>query len=312
MDLGRRQPGRRDLGLRSAGRPLHRPARGRRRDPADRGDGLRRPAALQPGRRAGGLRVGPGRGGEPVADRRRDEGGAAGDRHLRPQLRVAGLAAGRRLRGRGGRGGRARGRRPAQPEALDVARRRRHGGAAHRGAGVAAHHGARAGPRRAPHLVRAAGAAVAVQRHPAAVSARRLRPGDGGAVHADVALRLGVPPDDLARRGVAGLRHPARGWDRVAAARPRIRRRAVAGVSRPAGRPGIGGGGRRAARHVVHARLVRGRRLLWGPHLARADRRRGRAHPGAVPRADGTPDRTGAGLPVPRRRQPHVHGPADP
>ena len=197
------QSGRRDHRLRPARRPLHHPVRRRRRDAAHRGDGLRQPAALQPGRIGGAVRLGPRRRGEPVADRRRIEGDPASDERVGQQLRVARMAARWRLRGGGGRGGRAGRRRPAQPEALDVARRRRHRGAAHQGAGITPDHGSGPGARRAAHLVRAAGAAVAVQRHLPAVPARGVRPGDRRAVRADVTLRLGPAPDHLSR--------PARG-----------------------------------------------------------------------------------------------------
>ena len=247
-----------------------------------------------------------------MADRRRVAGDPAGDERLGQQLRVAGVAAGRRLRGGGGRGGRAGRGRPAQPEALDVARRRRHRDPAHRRAGLAADH--RAGPdaRRAPHLVRATGAAVAVQRDLPAVPARGVRPGDRRAVRADVALRLGPAADHLARRRVAGLRHAARGPDRPAAARAGVRRRALARLSRPARRPGVGSGRRHAAGHVVHARFVGGGRLVRGQDLARPGHRGVRADPGAVPRADRAGDRPGAGVRVPGRRPPAVHGAADP
>ena len=144
------------------------------------------------------------------------------------------------------------------------------------------------------------------------IPARGVRPGDRRAVCAHIALRLGVPPDDLARRRLAGLRHPARGPDRSAAARARVGGGALAGLSGPARRPGVGGGRRRAARHGVHARLVGGRRLLRRKDLARPDRRGRRSGPGAVPRAGRSRDRPGAGVHVPGRRQPALHGAADP
>lgn len=247
-----------------------------------------------------------------MADRRRVAGDPAVDERVGQQLRVARVAAGRRLRGGGGRGGRAGRGRPAQPEALDVARRRRHGDSAHRRAGLAPDHGSGAGARPAAHLVRAAGAPVAVQRHLPAVPACGVRPGDRRAVRADLTLRLGPAAHPLARRRMARLRHAARGPDGAAAARAGLGRRALAGLSDPARRPGIGGGCRHAAGHVVHTRFVGAGGLLRRDDLARSAGRGRRAGPCALPGANRAADRPGAGVQVPRRRQRAVHGAADP
>ena len=78
-----------------------------------------------------------------------------------------------------GAGASGRGRLRAQPEAVDVARQGGHRNSARKGAGLAPDH--RTGPdaRRTAHLVRAAGAPVAVQRDLSAIPARGVRPGDG-------------------------------------------------------------------------------------------------------------------------------------
>ena len=75
--------------------------------------------------------------------------------------------------------------------------------------------GAALTPGRPLHLVRPAPGGLAVQRDPSPDPARDVRPRDRPD-HADVgSVRLGVPPRDLARWQVPGLRHPPRRRDRA-------------------------------------------------------------------------------------------------
>ena len=163
-------------------------------------------------------------------------------------------------------------RRAARQQPVDVPRRRgqrradRRAGAGRRGAPARprrrrhqpALHGRRVRQGPALRLVRAAPRASgsttrpSATRYPIAVYDRET---GQFSVRAN-ALGLGVPPDALARRQVARLRHALRSTDGPAHSRSRSGRRALARLPGAARRPGVARLARRLPGHVVHARLT--------------------------------------------------------
>ncbi len=173
------------------------------------------------------------------------------------------------------------------------------------------HRGCGARPRWPAHLVRPTDRELAVQRQLPAAADRRVRPGDRPQLYADLAVRLRLPADHLAGRSMAGVRHPVRGGNGPAPARPGNRRGVVARLPGPAGRAGVDRRPRHPAGHGVHPGLARARRLLRGQDLAHPGGRE-RAHRGAVPGRGGARPGSGPLRGVSDRGRAHLHREGDP